>query len=90
MKTFRLSWTIHIFALLHALTALGCRLTGVDDQILLTVLTMAMALVICLKMGLNPRSLPGPALPLTQRPPEHPCSPLSQFCPSFTYCLAGP
>lgn len=53
MKTFRLSWTIHIFALLHALTALGCRLTGVDDQILLTVLTMAMALVICLKMGLK-------------------------------------
>lgn len=41
-------------------------------------------------MTLPPGSLPGPALPLTQRPPEHPCSPLSQFYPSFTYCLAGP
>ena len=53
MKSFRLSWIIHIFAILHAIVALGCRLTGTDDQILLTVLTMAMALIICMKAGLR-------------------------------------
>ena len=53
MKSFRLSWIIHIFAILHAIVALGCRLTGTDDQILLTVLTMAMALTICMKAGLK-------------------------------------
>lgn len=53
MKSFRLSWIIHIFALLHAAVALVCRLAGVDDQIFLTVLTMAMALILCMKMGLR-------------------------------------
>ncbi len=53
MKSFRQSWIIHIFALLHAIVALICRLTGTDDQILLTVLTMAMALTICMKAGLK-------------------------------------
>ena len=53
MKSFRQSWIIHIFALLHAIVALVCRLTGTDDQILLTVLTMAMALTICMKAGLK-------------------------------------
>ena len=53
MKSIGLSWTIHIFALLHALVALGCRLAGVDDQLLLTVLTMAMALIVCMKMDLK-------------------------------------
>ena len=53
MKPFRQSWIIHIFAILHAIVALGCRLTGTDDQILLTVLTMAMALIICMKAGLR-------------------------------------
>ena len=40
---------IHIFALLHAVVALTCRLTGVIDELLLTMLTMIMALLICLK-----------------------------------------
>ena len=53
MKTFRQTWIIHIFAILHAVVALGCRMTGTDDQILLTVLTMAMALIICMKAGLR-------------------------------------
>ena len=47
------SWIIHTFALLHVLIALGCRLSGVDDQLLLTMLTMAMSLIISLKMGLK-------------------------------------
>ena len=53
MKSIGLPWIIHIFALLHAAVALACRLAGADDQILLTVLTMAMALVISMKMDLK-------------------------------------
>lgn len=43
------SWIIHIFALLHAAVALICRIAGVGDELLLTVLTMAMSLLICYK-----------------------------------------
>jgi len=46
-------WIIHIFALLHAGVALWCRTTGVDDELLLTCLTMTMTLLICIKKGLN-------------------------------------
>lgn len=53
MKSIRLSWIIHIFALLHAAVALGCRLAGADDQLLLTVLTMVLSLIICIRMGLK-------------------------------------
>ena len=53
MKSIRLPWTIHIFALLHAVVALVCRTAGIDDQLFLTVLTMAMGLIICIKMGLK-------------------------------------
>ena len=44
---------IHIFALLHAIVALWCRTTGVEDELLLTCLTMTMALLICIKKGFN-------------------------------------
>ena len=53
MKPIGLIWIIHIFALLHAAVALGCRLAGFDDQLLLTVLTMAMSLILCMRMGLK-------------------------------------
>ena len=53
MKSIGLPWTIHIFALLHAVVALICRAAGIDDQLFLTVLTMAMGLIICIKMGLK-------------------------------------
>lgn len=53
MKSIGLPWIIHIFALLHAVVALSCRMAGVDDQLLLTVLTMALSLIICVKMGLK-------------------------------------
>lgn len=53
MKSITLTWVIHIFAILHAVVSLCCRFTGIDDQLLLTVLTMAMALIICMKMGLK-------------------------------------
>ena len=47
------SWIIHVFALLHAVVALTCRLAGVEDELLLTILTMAMALIICMKKNLS-------------------------------------
>ena len=53
MKSIGLPWIIHIFALLHAAVALGCRFAGFDDQLLLTVLTMALSLIICMKQGLK-------------------------------------
>ena len=53
MKPIGLIWIIHIFALLHAGVALGCRMAGFDDQLLLTVLTMAMSLILCMRMGLK-------------------------------------
>lgn len=48
-KHYRLSlpWIIHLFALAHALTAIFIRWAGGEDEILLTVLTMAMILIIC-------------------------------------------
>lgn len=53
LRNIRTSWIIHIFALLHALVALGCRMAGVEDQLLLTLLTMALSLILCMKMGLK-------------------------------------
>lgn len=53
MGKIRIGWTIHIFALLHAAVALACRLAGLEDELLLTILTMTMALLICVKKGFN-------------------------------------
>lgn len=46
-KPLGLPWIIHIFALLHALTAIFLRWVGREDEILLTILTITMSLVIC-------------------------------------------
>lgn len=53
MKNLNTAWIIHVFALLHAVVALSCRAAGVEDELLLTILTMTMALVICIKKGLS-------------------------------------
>ena len=53
IKNTKTSWVIHIFALRHAAVALCCRLAGIEDELLLTILTMTMALIVCLKRGLN-------------------------------------
>lgn len=53
MKPLRLAYIIHIFAILHAAVALLCRLVGIDDQLLLTVLTMAMSIILCMRIGLK-------------------------------------
>lgn len=53
MKRISLSFIIHTFAVLHAIVALSCRFAGIDDELFLTILTMAMVLLICLKRRLN-------------------------------------
>ena len=53
MKHIKTSWIIHIFALLHAIVAFSCRYAGIEDEMLLTILTMTMILLLCLKRGMN-------------------------------------
>ena len=53
MKRIKTAWIIHIFAILHAAVALGCRAGGIEDELFLTVLTMSMALLICLKKAIT-------------------------------------
>lgn len=52
-RNIKTSWIIHLFAFLHAVVALSCRLAGIEDELLLTILTMTMVLIICLKRGIN-------------------------------------
>ena len=46
-------WIIHSFALMHAAVALGCRFAGIEDELLLTLLTMAMSLLVCFRKNLS-------------------------------------
>lgn len=41
-------WIIHLFAILHLTVALCCRAAGLADDLMLTLLTMVMALILCL------------------------------------------
>lgn len=52
-KNLKLSWIIHIFAILHALVAFSCRLAHFEDELLLTILTIAMSLIICYKKNVS-------------------------------------
>ena len=45
----KVGWIIHVFALLHAAVAFVCRLGSVEDELLLTILTIAMTLLICVR-----------------------------------------
>ena len=49
MEKISTSWLIHIFALLHLVTAVLCRSFGMDDTLLLTLLTMTLTVLICLR-----------------------------------------
>ena len=49
MKFLTESWIIHGFALLHGAVALGCRLAGLPDEMMLTLLTMLMVVLLCLR-----------------------------------------
>ena len=44
---------IHLFALLHAGLAFGCRALGLTDEIVLTLLTMLLVVIICLRRGVS-------------------------------------
>ena len=46
-------WVIHSFALLHAAVALTCRLAGIEDELLLTLLTMTMVLLVCFRKNFS-------------------------------------
>ena len=49
MRISKEGWIIHGFALLHAVVALGCRLGGLADDMMLTLLTMLMVVLLCLR-----------------------------------------
>ena len=52
-KRLSIPWIIHLFALMHALTAVFIRSAGGEDEILLTILTMVMFLIICYRKRQN-------------------------------------
>lgn len=47
------SGIVHIFAALHAVVTILCRAAGIGDELLLTILTMAMIILVCLRKNLN-------------------------------------
>ena len=49
MKIAKDFWIILGFALLHAAVALGCRLAGLADEMMLTLLTMLLVVILCLR-----------------------------------------
>ena len=49
MKISKEGWIIHGFALLHGVVALGCRLLGLADDMMLTLLSMMMVVILCLR-----------------------------------------
>ncbi len=53
INNIKTSWIIHIFAALHAIATLGCRYIGVNDEMVLTMLTIAMVVIICFQKKLN-------------------------------------
>lgn len=53
MKANRDALIIHSFALLHAGVALGSRLIGIADDLMLTMLTMLLVVIICMRRGMG-------------------------------------
>lgn len=53
MRLLKVSGTIHLFAFLHAAVAFLCRTAGINDELVLTLLTIVLIVLICLKRGLN-------------------------------------
>lgn len=49
MEKIRTGWIILVFALLHFATAVLCRIWNMDDSMLLTLLTMTLTVLICLR-----------------------------------------
>lgn len=53
LKDIKAGLIIHIFALLHACVTWACKVTGIHDELLLTVLTMTMVLLVCMKRWIS-------------------------------------
>lgn len=53
LKDIGITWIIHLFALLHAVVTILCRYTGINDELFLTILTIAMVLLISVRRWLN-------------------------------------
>lgn len=53
IRPLRAGGIIHLFAVLHAVVALLCQLGGINDELVLTLLTIVMILLICIKRGVN-------------------------------------
>jgi len=53
LKDINTTWVIHLFALLHAVVTLSCRYAGIKDELFLTVLTITMILLICVKRWIS-------------------------------------
>lgn len=53
MRSLKVSGIIHLFAVLHAVVALSCHLAGINDELVLTLLTIVLIVLICLRRGLN-------------------------------------
>ena len=53
MKRLNIAIIIHLFALLHACVVIFCYWIGIEDELMLTVLTTLMVLLICRKERLN-------------------------------------
>lgn len=49
MKPLRASSIIHVFAAIHVLVTLSCRIAGIGDSLILTLLTMAMTVLVCFR-----------------------------------------
>ena len=44
MRSLKVSGIIHLFAVLHAVVALSCHLAGINDELVLTLLTIVLIL----------------------------------------------
>ncbi len=53
MKTLKVFAIIHLFAVLHAAVALACRWASIHDELVLTLLTIVMVVLICMRRRLN-------------------------------------
>ena len=49
LRTIKSPNVVHLFALLHALVVLVCWKYEVDDALTLTILTMTMTVILCIK-----------------------------------------
>ncbi len=53
MRRIRTAYLIHGFAALHAVVTVLCLLTGIPDSLILTLLTMLLTVLICLRRNVQ-------------------------------------